>query len=116
MESNSRRQKQLEVEHNQFELESLARFDVQEYIKDCKERRRLSLVFRAKEKRRHAEWKKKEEEREIEERSRDANYRAMDQRYVRLAQQKERARMAVDALRGMGCSIKGNPFAGLLDS
>ena len=116
MESNSRRQKQVEIEHQNFELETQARFDVEEYIKDCKSRRRLSLAFRAKEKRRHAEWKRQEKERQIEESSRDANYRAMDQRYILLAQQKERARMAVNALRDIGCSIQGNPFADLLGS
>jgi hypothetical protein len=115
MEADKRRQQQVAVEHQNYELESLAQVDVEEYIKDCKQRRRLSLAFRAKEKRHHADWKRREKERQIQEHSRDANDRAMDRRYVQLAEQKERARVALDALRDIGCSFNGNPFADLLE-
>jgi hypothetical protein len=115
MEADRKRQQQVAVEHQNFELDSLAQVDVEEYIKDCKQRRRMSLAFRAKEKRHHADWKRREKERQIQEHSRDANDRAMDRRYVQLAEQKERARVALDALRDIGCSFKGNPFADLLE-
>lgn len=115
MEAGKRHQQQVAVEHQNFELESLAQVDVEEYIKDCKQRRRLSLAFRAKEKRHHADWKRREKERQIQEHTRDVNDGAMDRRYVQLAGQKERARLAVNALRDIGCSFSGNPFADLLE-
>lgn len=88
--------------------------DVEEYLKDCKKRRRKSLAFRAKEKRRHAEWQRRAQEKEIEERQKSGHLQSLDYQYMALAQQQERARIAMDALRSAGCTIKGNPFGDLL--
>ena len=115
MEEDVRRLEQLDAEHKGFELDSLALTDVEEYIKDCQKRRRKSLACRAKEKRRHAEWKRQQEEKELEEQVRTTRYRTLDRQQQELARQKERARTAMDALLAAGCSLKGNPFAGLLD-
>jgi hypothetical protein len=115
MEDEARRLEQLDAEHKGFELDSLARTDVGEYIKDCQKSRRKSLACRAKEKRRHAEWKRQQEEKELGEQVRTTRYRTLDRQQQELARQKERARMAMDALLAAGCSLKGNPFAGLLD-
>jgi hypothetical protein len=115
LEDDSRRLEQVDANHKGFELDSLARKDVEEYVKDCKKRRRKSLACRAKEKRRHAEWKREQEEKELEEQVRSTRYRTLDRQQQELARQKERARMAMDALLAAGCSLKGNPFAGLLD-
>lgn len=115
LEMESRQQKQREIDDANFNLDSLARMDVEEYIKDCKKRRRQSLAFRAKEKRRHAVWKQQQEEKEIEARHETGYLQALDYQYMALAQQQERARIAMDALRNAGCIIKGNPFGDLLD-
>lgn len=103
-------QQQVEAEH--FQLDTLAQTDVEDYLRDCKDRRRLSLAFRAKEKSRHAEWEKEEADKEREERSRDVRGRLMDRRYVELALQQERAQSAINAIRHAGCSF--NPFSGVL--
>ncbi len=92
-----------------------AREDVKEYIKECKAKRRQSLAFRAKEKRRHAQWERKQYEKELRERSRNTHYASLDSRYMQLAKEKERAQVALDALRHAGCSFSTNPFAALLD-
>jgi hypothetical protein len=115
MEDDARRLEQNDGEHKGFELDSLARTDVEEYIKDCQKRRRKSLACRAKEKRRHVGWKRQQEEKELEAQVRTTRYRTLDRQQQELARQKERARMAMDALLAAGCSLKGNPFAGLLD-
>jgi chromosome segregation ATPase len=106
--------KEKEVGHINFELDSLARVDVEEYMKACKRRRRKSLAFRAKEKRRHADWRCLQKEKELEERSRTAHFQSLNAQHTALAMQKERAQAAVDALLSAGCSIKGNPFGDVL--
>lgn len=74
------------------------------------------MALRAKEKRRHAQWKKKQEEKEVQERSKTAYFHSLDAQQMALAKQQERAQRAIDALRSAGCNIKGNPFGDLLDS
>jgi hypothetical protein len=115
MEDDVRRLEQVGAEHKAFELDALALTDVEEYIKDCQKHRRKSLACRAKEKRRHAEWRRQQEEKELAEQVLTTKYRTLDRQQQELARQKERARMAMDALLAAGCSLKGNPFAGLLD-
>lgn len=102
--------RQAEEESN--ELESMARKDVERYVKDCTSRRRMSLAVRAKEKRDHAKWLQKEKERALQTHQHMVYDRLMDQRHIELARQQERARLAMDAIRHAGCSF--NPFAGLL--
>ena len=97
-------------------LEAEARRDVEDYIQDCKTRRRMSLALRAKEKRWHAEWREREAERKRQQQSRDTRDRAMDRRYMEMARQEERARIALDAIRHAHCTFAINPFGALLDT
>jgi len=97
------------------QLEDSAHLDVLEYVEECKMRRRLSLVYRANEKRRHREWERLKKEEEREQLHRSTKLVSLDRKYVELAKQKERACIALDALRHAGCSFNVNPFAALLD-
>lgn len=114
LEAENERRKVLSQEHKSFELDSLARMDVEKYLKECKQRRRKSLAFRAKEKRRHAEWKHRQHEKEVQARQKTGHFQALDYQFMALAEQQERARIAMDALRSVGCDVKGNPFGDLL--
>lgn len=107
-----RETKQKALDSKNFQLESEARTDVESYLEDCKRRRRLSLAFRAKEKRSHAQWRQAREEAERREVSLSVRHNLMDQRYVELARQKERARIALDSIRHASCSF--NPFGATL--
>jgi len=109
LEEEERRQQQQDLDDANFQLETLARTDVEEYIRDCKARRRMSLALRAKEKRRHAKYYRQQADEEREAQSRLVRDRLMDQRHVELARQKERAEAALEAVRHAGCSF--NPFA-----
>jgi len=106
---------ELEEMKESFELEVAAGRDVQAYVEKCKKRNRLSLAFRAKEKRRHANWEKQRAQMEIEDRSRETKIKALDARYVKLAQDRERAMKAIEAIRHAGRNFATNPFASLLD-
>jgi len=97
------------------ELELGARTDVQEYVKTCKNRNRLSLVFRAKEKRCHEKWQRKQQKIEADQKRLEYRDIAWDRRYVALAKEKERTLKAIDEMRHNGCSFAGNPFLSLLD-
>ena len=109
--------KQQDLDEQNFALELNAQRDVEEYVQQCKLRRRLSLAFRAKEKRRHFQWKREQHENELDEHSRLVHDRLMDQRHAELASQQERAKSALIALQhghafGSGAGI--NPFATVL--
>lgn len=116
LEDENRKGEQRKVDQLNLALEAEARGDVAEYLQDCKTRRRMSLALRAKEKRRHVEWKEREAERKRQEQSRDTRDRAMDRRYMAMARQEERAKIALDAIRHAHCTFAINPFAGLLDT
>lgn len=95
-------------------IETLARTDVEEYVQDCKRRRRLSLAQRAKESRHHAEWKKQKAERERAARARHTRNMGIDRRAMELAREKERAKNALNALCHAKCTFStGNPFGSL---
>jgi len=115
IEAEIQQEKEKEVEHESYELDAAGRRDVEEYAKECKKRRRLSLAFRATEKRRHAEWDKEQTRAEIEQRSHDTTLRAMDRLYIERAKMKERARVAMLAMRHSGSNSMMNPFATLLE-
>eukprot|EP00978_Attheya_sp_CCMP212_P009216 scaffold21752_cov56-Attheya_sp.AAC.1 len=115
IEAEIQEEKQKEVEHESYELDAAGRRDVEEYAKECKKRRRLSLAFRATEKRRHAEWGKEQTRAETEQRSHDTTLRAMDRLYIERAKMKERARVAMLAMRHSGSNSMMNPFATLLE-
>lgn len=116
MEEENRKGEQRQVDQMNLALEAEARGDVEEYLQDCKVRRRMSLALRAKEKRRHKEWREREAERKRLQQSRDTRDHAMDRRYMEMARQEERARIALDAIRHAHCTFATNPFAGLLDN
>lgn len=116
LEEENRTGEQRKLDQMNFALETEARRDVQEYLQDCKARRRMSLALRAKEKRRHLEWREREAERKREQQSRDTRDRAMDRRYMEMARQEERARIALDAIRHAHCTFALNPFAGILEN
>jgi hypothetical protein len=111
LEENERLLSQRQIDELNADLETQARFDVEDYILSCKRRRRLSLAFRAKEKRRHVDWRREQEDREREARSREVRDRLIDRRHEELARQQEQARAAMDAIRHAGCTF--NPFSGL---
>ena len=103
-----------EEEMERRALETLARTDVEEYVQDCKRRRRLSLAQRAKESRHHEEWKKKKAEQERATRARHTRNMGIDRRAMELAREKERAKNALNALRHAKCTFStGNPFGSL---
>lgn len=97
-------------------MDTVARGDVEEYVEDCKRRRRLSLAQRATESRHHMQWKKKQETAQREQQSRHIRNMGLDRRYVELAKEKERARIALDALRRAKSTFStSNPFGSLID-
>ena len=68
----------------------------------------MSLACRAKEKRKHAEWCRLKKDKDIDEQSRRIHDQLMDQKYVELALQKERARLALNAIRRAGYTFETN--------
>jgi len=111
----NQRMEQQDHDHEMFEMDSLARKDVEDYLKDCKRRRRQSLASRAKEKQRHANWQQKQKEKELDAKRHNSHLRALDAQFMALSKQQERAQRAMDALRSAGCAIKGNPFGDLMN-
>jgi hypothetical protein len=109
LESNNEVERAREAQQRNQELDSLARTDVQEYIKVSKNQRRVSLALRAKESRRHAEWVRREELRELNQRLVDERLRARDSRSMELARQKEKRDLAIDALRHAECTFSSFP-------
>ncbi|KAL3790287.1 hypothetical protein HJC23_002913 [Cyclotella cryptica] len=110
------RQEKLEQDHQNHLLDTAAWQDVNAYVEECKRRRRLSLAFRAKEKRRHFELSKKQAALEVEQQHRDTRYRSEDARYVEIAKLREKARIAIESFKySPDCSFGPNPFATLLD-
>jgi hypothetical protein len=95
-----------ERENQNLELETLARTDIEAYVNTCKERRRLSLAFRAKEKRKQAQWLREKKEKELEDHSRLFHDHRMNQKRLELAQQKERAQLILNAIKHTGFSVK----------
>lgn len=84
------------------DLNSAARIDVDVHIMDCKNRRRLSLACRAKEKRQHCEWKRRNLEKERKKRSGNSRVAALDRKYLELEKINKRAQIAMDAIRHAG--------------
>ena len=114
LESENERQVQSEEDHESHLLDTQAWQDVNDYLKECKERKRLSLAFRAKEKRRHADYTKKMHQKKIQRQQMDTFYRAEDARYIEMARLKEKARIALEALEQPPCSFNANPFDKLI--
>mmetsp|Transcript_25103 Transcript_25103/g.50236 ORF Transcript_25103/g.50236 Transcript_25103/m.50236 type:complete len:757 (+) Transcript_25103:241-2511(+) len=105
------RQLRLDEEHESHLLDTAAWQDVNEYVEECKRRKRLSLAFRAKEKRRHFEHEKKQRELKIQQQHADTNFRSEDARYIEMAKLKEKARIALESFKhSPNCSFGANPF------
>ena len=112
----SERQAKLEDDHQNHLLDTEAWKDVNDYVQECKRRRRLSLAFRAKEKRRHFEFAKQQAVLEVNRQHRETRYRSDDARYVEIAKLREKARIAMESFNyPPKCSFGSNPFATLLD-
>jgi hypothetical protein len=115
LEGEQRRIEKLKQDAESFRLDSLARKDIEEYYRDCQRRRRQSLAMRAKEMRQHVEWNRRKAGKELEERVHTSDLQSLDMHHMALAREKERARLAMDALLSAGCTVKGNPFDDLLN-
>lgn len=115
LDAENKKMQEQDYDHRMFELESRAREDVEEYIKDCKRRRRKSLAFRAMEKKRHARWRQDQKDAALNAERHSSHLRALDAQHMALSKQQERTRIAMDALRSAGCTIKGNPFGELMN-
>jgi len=110
MQAESDGQVQLHEDHESHVLDTEAWHDVNDYVQECNRRKRLSLVFRAKEKRRHFQIERDQAEVKIQQQHSDTYYRSEDARSAELAKLKEKARVAL-ALWSFGA----NPFATLLE-
>ena len=116
MQAENKRQEKLDQDHQSHLLDTAAWQDVNDYVDECKRRRRLSLAFRAKEKRRHFEYAKQQAVLEVQRQHRDTRYRSEDARYAELAKLKEKAMIAIDSFnRSPDCTFGANPFASVLD-
>mmetsp|Transcript_22335 Transcript_22335/g.33755 ORF Transcript_22335/g.33755 Transcript_22335/m.33755 type:complete len:783 (+) Transcript_22335:158-2506(+) len=107
-------QEEYEREQKNRALVDGANWDVTEYVKECKERRRMSLVVRAKEKSRHRQWEQKQADQAYLQRREDARLRASDRRHQEMALREERRRIALNAIRHAGCSFNVNAFSGII--
>jgi hypothetical protein len=97
-------------------LDAAAWQDVNEYLAECKLRKRLSLAFRAKEKRRHFQIEKEQAKLRVQQQHRDTRYRSEDARNVKMANLKEKARLVLESFKqDPSCTFGTNPFVGLID-
>ncbi|GMI49022.1 hypothetical protein TrCOL_g12589 [Triparma columacea] len=116
LEEESREVLRKEKEDENRALDDAARNDVKMYVERCKRRKRLSLVGRAMEARHaaHVQQERKEEEQRLF--RKEVRNRQMDAKYVQLFKERERAMIAMEALRHKGCTFAAmNPFAAILE-
>ena len=116
LQEENEKEAKLQDDHESHLLDTAAWQDVNEYIKECNRRKRLSLAFRAKEKRRHLQIEKEMAALKIQQQHQDTQYRSEDARYQEMAKLKE-ARMALETSFNLSpdCSFgDANPFATLL--
>jgi len=111
LEKKRQKQKDSEIDQGNRALVDAANWDVAGYIEDCKNRKRMSLVLRAKEKSRHRQWQQKQAEQAYLKRREDSRLRAKDRRHRDMALREERRRIALDAIRHAGCSFNVNAFS-----
>ena len=109
------RQMQQHEEHQSHLLDTAAWKDVQDYLAECKVRKRMSLAFRAKEKRRHFQIEKEQAALRVQQQHYDTQGRSQDARSVEMAILKEKARLAIESFQHHPSTFGTNPFAGLLD-
>jgi hypothetical protein len=102
------RQEKLDQDHESHLLETEAWQDVNDYVEECKRRRRLSLAFRAKEKRQHFEYAKQQAKLKVQRQHQDTQFRSEDAKYVEIARLREKARIAIESFnRSPNCSFGG---------
>ena len=110
----ARRQRLEEAEQNaevrteeisSFALKTQDRKDVDKYVADCKQRRRLSLAFRAKERQRSARWERQQHLQRVDETSQHVHDQLIDRQYIQLAKERERKERVIERLRHAGCSV-----------
>lgn len=114
MQDENDRMERLDNDHESHLLDTAAWHDVNEYVKECKRRTRLSLAFRAKEKRRHKVYEKKMAEEKVQRQHIDTLFRSEDAHFLEMARLKEKAKMALQAMEHSPFSTFGNPFATIL--
>lgn len=115
MQDENDKQIQLQYDHQSHLLDAAAWQDVNEYVKECNRRKRLSLAFRANEKRRHYQLEKQEAQLKVQRQHHDTQCRSEDARYVEMAKLKEKARLAIESFnRHPSVTFGSNPFANLL--
>ena len=86
------------------------------YVDRCKRRKRLSLVGRAMEARHAAQVQQERKEEEQRLFRKEVRNRQLDAKYAQLAMERERAMIAMEALRHKGCTFAAmNPFAAILE-
>ena len=90
------REQEYELYQKNRSLNAAARDDVKKYLKSCKNRNRLPLATRAKEKRCHTDWEKTQDTTQREQLHHDTIYWDMDNMYVELAKEKEKACLALE--------------------
>ena len=116
MQAENNRELKSEEDHESHVLDTAAWQDVNDYVGECNRRKRLSLAFRAKEKRRHFQVEKEQHELKIHRQHLDTHYRSEDARYIEMAKLKEKARIALESFnRSPTCSFGSNPFGTLLE-
>ena len=115
MQAENDRQIQLQEDQDSHLLDTAAWQDVNEYVKECNRRKRLSLAFRAKEKRRHLQIEREQAELKLRQKQLDSQYASIDARYIEMAKLKEKAKLALASFNSSpSCTFGANPFATLL--
>lgn len=110
LEEANEKQRLFNISQENNKLEDGAREDVRKYIQECKGRRRMSLAYRAKEKRRHFEWERKQREKSVQKRHRLEQARALDSASIALARQRESAMETINNLRHQEAMAKGRKY------
>ena len=111
MEDENERQIQLQEDQDSHLLDTAAWQDVGEYVKECNRRKRLSLAFRAKEKRHHFQIEQQQKERQIQQSHQDELLRSVDAKYIELAKLKEKARLALASFNHSPSCTFGTKFS-----
>lgn len=111
MEDENERQIQLQEDQDSHLLDTAAWQDVGEYVKECNRRKRLSLAFRAKEKRHHFQIEQQQKERQIQQSHQDELLRSVDAKFIELAKLKEKARLALASFNHSPSCTFGTKFS-----
>ena len=111
MEAENERMIQLQDDHDGHLLDTAAWQDVNEYVKECNRRKRLSLAFRAKEKRRRFQIEQQQKDQKLQQSHQDELLRSVDAKYIELAKLKEKARLALASFNHSPSCTFGTKFS-----